>query len=234
MLLVMRYPGGKGHCYQRLISMMPPHRIYIETHLGGGAVLRNKRPAVASFGIERDERVVERWQAMKTADTTIVQGDALDFLRGYAFTGEELVYCDPPYPKETRAKARLYRYEYTHDDHVRLLACLRRLPCMVIVSSYDNKLYVETLHDWRVVRFPGASHCGPRIETAWLNFPQPAVLHDFSHAGEDFRDRERVRRRRAGLSHRIDALQPVERNALFRELASRYRSDLRAAADLEP
>ncbi|ODS31873.1 MAG: D12 class N6 adenine-specific DNA methyltransferase, partial [Candidatus Scalindua rubra] len=24
---------------------MPPHEVYIETHLGGGAVMRNKRPS---------------------------------------------------------------------------------------------------------------------------------------------------------------------------------------------
>lgn len=53
---------------------------------------------------------------------------------------------DPPYPIETRAKARLYRYDYAHDDHVRLLACLRGLPCMVIVSSYDIDGFLEGLN----------------------------------------------------------------------------------------
>jgi hypothetical protein len=57
----MRYPGGKGRCYQHLISLMPPHRTYIETHLGGGAVLRHKRPAETNIGLEKDEAVVERW-----------------------------------------------------------------------------------------------------------------------------------------------------------------------------
>ena len=31
----MNYPGGKGGVYQRLINLMPPHEVYIETHLGG-------------------------------------------------------------------------------------------------------------------------------------------------------------------------------------------------------
>lgn len=227
----MAYPGGKGRCYQRLISMMPPHRIYIETHLGGGAVLRHKRPAEASFGIEADDRVVERWRRMTPPGTTIVQGDALDFLAGYAFAGDELVYCDPPYPKETRAKARLYRHDYGRDDHVRLLDRLRRLPCMVIVSSYDNDLYADTLRDWRVVRFPGDSHTGPRTETAWLNFPEPASLHDYGHCGNGFRERERLRRRRSGLSRRIEGLSPLERNALLRDLAHRFGPELRAVMD---
>ena len=36
---VMRYDGGKGACYRQLINLMPPHRRYVETHLGGGAVI---------------------------------------------------------------------------------------------------------------------------------------------------------------------------------------------------
>ncbi|MBS0352463.1 MAG: DNA adenine methylase, partial [Proteobacteria bacterium] len=48
----MSYPGGKGKCYQRLINLMPPHETYIETHLGSGAVLRNKRPAKTTIGID--------------------------------------------------------------------------------------------------------------------------------------------------------------------------------------
>jgi site-specific DNA-adenine methylase len=62
----MRYPGGKGRCYQHLISLMPPHRTYIETHLGGGAVLRHKRPAETNIGLEKDEAVVERWGVLST------------------------------------------------------------------------------------------------------------------------------------------------------------------------
>ena len=37
--------GGKGGVYQRLINLIPPHDVYIENHLGGGAVIRKKYPA---------------------------------------------------------------------------------------------------------------------------------------------------------------------------------------------
>jgi site-specific DNA-adenine methylase len=39
----IKFLGGKGKCYQRLINLMPPHQTYIESHLGGGAVMRNKK-----------------------------------------------------------------------------------------------------------------------------------------------------------------------------------------------
>jgi len=54
----MNYPGGKGGVYHKLINLMPPHEIYIETHLGGGAIMRNKYPAKRNIGIEIDSQVI--------------------------------------------------------------------------------------------------------------------------------------------------------------------------------
>ena len=34
MVGVMGYPGGKGRMWQNITALMPPHSVYIETHLG--------------------------------------------------------------------------------------------------------------------------------------------------------------------------------------------------------
>ncbi len=44
-IVPMSYPGGKGHAFTHVINQMPPHQVYIETHLGGASVLANKKPA---------------------------------------------------------------------------------------------------------------------------------------------------------------------------------------------
>jgi DNA adenine methylase len=57
----MRYPGGKNGSgvYQRLISMMPPHDVYIELFLGSGSVMRRKKPADRmSYAYELDPRTI--------------------------------------------------------------------------------------------------------------------------------------------------------------------------------
>ena len=50
------YFGSKAALglYQNIIAMMPPHDTYIETHLGGGAVMRNKPPARNNIAIDID------------------------------------------------------------------------------------------------------------------------------------------------------------------------------------
>lgn len=225
----MRYPGGKGRCFQHLISLMPPHRVYIETHLGGGAVLRHKRPSQVSIGVDRDPAAIEAWDREAFPDVELHVADAVAFLQRYPFVGDELVYCDPPYLTETRRKAKLYRYEYSQEQHEALISALRRLPCAVILSGYPSDLYDTLLSDWETVTFPGDSHVGPRLEAAWFNFEPPNRLHDYGHVGATFRERERIRRRRGGLMRRIAGLAPVERNALFANLAEDYGDALATA-----
>jgi DNA adenine methylase len=56
MLTRLSYPGGKNGAgtYQKLINLMPPHEVYIEPFLGGGAIMRLKRAARLSVGVDLD------------------------------------------------------------------------------------------------------------------------------------------------------------------------------------
>ncbi len=93
-----RYSGGKGQygVYQRIINLMPPHEIYIETHLGGGAIMRNKLPAGRNIGIEIDPKVIELWREDNSFDGELIHDDAVNYLKGYPFTGKELIYQQFP------------------------------------------------------------------------------------------------------------------------------------------
>jgi site-specific DNA-adenine methylase len=221
------YPGGKAGdgVYQKIINLMPPHRIYIEPFLGGGAIMRLKRPAACSIGIDADGDVFESWRCVITPQNlTILHGDAfawledqMSYLMDHHFTPDTLIYCDPPYLLSTRRQHRLiYRYELSDADHVRLLSILRGLPCMVMISGYWSELYSKTLHDWRSVSFQARTRGGSTaIEWVWMNFPEPMELHDYSFLGDDFRQRERIKRKTARWRRRLSEMPVLERHAMM-------------------
>lgn len=217
-LSCMRYNGGKAQAglYQKLINLIPPHETYIETHLGGGAVMRFKRSARRSIGIEIDPEVVACWQATKPK-FELLKGDALEFLQTYAFEGSEFVYSDPPYVRSSRQSTRdIYRFEYTDDDHRRLLACLRALPCKVMISGYWSPLYVETLSDWQSFSFESRNRRNDvATEWVWMNYLNPVALHDYRYLGKDYRERERIKRKKERWVAKLQAMPPLEQQALL-------------------
>ena len=78
----------------------------------------------------------------------LVHQDAHEYLSNFSYTGNELIYCDPPYLLSTRSSNRRYRHDYTDNDHIKLLDILSSLPCKIILSGYPSELYDEMLCSW--------------------------------------------------------------------------------------
>lgn len=218
----MRFPGGKFRCYQKLVNLMPPHRVYIETHLGGGAVLRHKAPAEVSIGVDCDPAVIGAFVGHFDSRFKFINTRAEDFLTSYQFAGDEFVYSDPPYwPASRRSRRSPYRHDYSEEQHVGLLQALRRLPCAVMISGYGNTTYDELLSGWGKYVFTGTSHTGQREETVWLNF-EPALLHDTSFLGETFRDRQAIKRKRARWVSRFRSESVGVQQAILADLSGAF------------
>jgi site-specific DNA-adenine methylase len=217
----MYYPGGKGGVFQKLINLMPPHEIYIETHLGGGAIMRHKRRAKRNIGIEIDPNVIELWTKNNRIDFELIHDDAIHYLKGYRFTSKELIYCDPPYLRETRKKrSRLYKYEYTWDQHRELLEVIKSLPCMVMISGYESRLYTEFLKGWYTRFYTVGCQQGTAIEWIWMNYSPPIELHDYRYLGDNFRERERIKKKSKRWVRRLQSMPVLERQALLAAIHS--------------
>ncbi len=219
----MNYPGGKGTCFRNIINERPPHRVYIEPFLGGGNVLVNKRAADVSIGIDIDAAAIENFlHAHSDMGVETHCMDALTYLGDYSPSGGDcLIYCDPPYPLGTRTKKKIYRHEFTDAQHEELLAILVILPCKIMVSSYANPLYrdfLEHTHLWRCVCFPGATRSGGRTESLWCNFDKVDHRHDARYLGANFRDRERIKRKRDRWRRRFEAMGAGERQVVMEAL----------------
>ena len=216
----MRYPGGKEKCFQHIINVLPPHSVYIEPFLGAGAVLRHKRPAQITIAVDRDPQVIQHWLSERPSLARYVEADALDYLATQDFRGDEVVYCDPPYLPSTRRRDKVYPYDLTEKDHIRLLSILASLPCRILISGYDSRLYREHLQGWTIKTYFAKAHDRRREEKLWFNFPEPDQLHDGRFWGANFRQREVVKRRLQRLKRRIANLDPRERHELLLSFSS--------------
>lgn len=208
------YFGSKatsGLC-QAIMAMMPPHETYIETHLGGGAIMKRKAAALHNIGIDLNERALARFACDYQVE--LIHGCAHAFLAAYPFRGRELIYCDPPYLRSTRSSARRYRFDYSEQDHRALLELLKGLPCQVMVSGYPAALYDELLGAWRSVELQVMNQAGVRTEKLWFNFTVDRV-HWASYAGRNFTHRQTVKRKAASWGRRYQAMPRAERLAVL-------------------
>jgi len=236
----MTYPGGKGHVYQKIINQIPPHRAYIEPFVGGGAVLLNKRPAIVNIAIDADAEAIRRLSIWAAAIATngddsgiiarnndgaswqFIVGDALTWLDQYPFCGDEFIYADPPYLLHTRRQARqIYRYELCEPaDHRRLLDILAGLPCKIMISGYWSEMYARRLAGWRSISFEAQTRSGSTAtEYLWMNYPEPTALHDYRYLGDNYRERERIKRKKLRWLSRLQKMDHLERLAISAAIA---------------
>jgi len=210
----MGYFGSKatsGLC-QAIIAMMPPHDTYIESHLGGGAIMKRKPPARRNIGIDLDPETIAQFECSYPVE--LINACAHGFLSAYDYQGSELVYSDPPYLLRTRTSGRRYRFDYEEQDHVQLLELLRTLPCRVMLSGYPSALYDELLDGWRSIELQVMNQGGVRTEKLWFNFTVDRV-HWAGYAGRNFTHRQQIKRKAANWARRYEALPRAQRLAVL-------------------
>lgn len=157
------YYGGKIRLAEWIVSLFPPHRVYLEPFMATTTVDKIRRFAAAA---ERLRRV--------SVDNT----DARRFLQRYD-APDAVVYTDPPYLAATRARARDYAHEFSADaDHVDLAEVLHGLDATVFLSGYASELYEDLYADWyrteRLIHCVAANHgtgSRHRLEVLWSNRP---------------------------------------------------------------
>jgi len=228
----MNYPGGKNGAgtYQRIICQMPPHTTYIEPFLGSGAIMRLKKTAISSIGIDADSHVLAdaRTWASHIPGLELVHADAIRWLASHTLTPDTFVYLDPPYLLKTRRGQRsIYRYELSDDDHARLLCTIAKLDCMIALSGYWSEMYADALKDWRSISFSVHTRGGSQArEWLWMNYPQPTELHDYRYLGDGYRERERIKRKKQRWTRRLQAMPALERYAMFASIEELRTRDL--------
>ena len=113
--------------------------------------------------------------------TVIENSDAFTIISRFDEPGT-LFYLDPPYMHATRSslaghskKVHGYAHEMDDNSHLALLAALRQIKGMAVLSGYPTVTYDLALKGWerRECRTHAADSTTPRTEVAWLN---PAAI----------------------------------------------------------
>jgi len=215
------YPGSKGASgvAERIVSILAAHDVFISAYLGHCAVLRKKRPAKLDLGIDADPLVIDRWRRQGSSSVTLLQEDCLAWLRSHAAQFDErvLIYFDPPYLLESRtAGQRLYGREmFTVNQHRQFLQLATNLRCRVLVSHYEHPLYMKKLRGWHVERIVSSTRRGPRMELVFANYdPTTVALHDVRFLGNNYRERELIKKLKGRWAKRFAAMSPNRRQAV--------------------
>lgn len=216
----MSYLGSKAQAgvYQRIISNMPPHSMYVEPFFGSGQIFWRKRPAVRNVIIDADAGAIDEAMRILTskpalgASTSVFERDALELLPKLAPPADAVVYCDPPYLHSTRTSRHRYKHELTDDQHTQLLTLLQALPCRVLLSGYPSQLYSDLLKGWRCESYRTRTRGRTLTECLWCNFPAPVELHDWTHLGQNHRERLTLRRFAARFNAKLDRMPELKRN----------------------
>lgn len=236
----MSYPGTKGQSGtpQLIIGQMPPHDVYVETFAGRGTICGKKLPASSNVLIDVDAGAVAwlRNAAANakfgvTAGVEILQANGITALRAMRCfeSPRTLAYVDPPYMLSTRKGRRYYNHELTDEDHATLLATLRAVTCMVMVSHPPHPLYVHQLQNWRCISYRERNRRHTMEQCLWCNFPEPTVLHDWRFAGMGYRERLTLKRLALRWKRRLDAMPARKRGFVLNHLA--LTSDPTLSAD---
>lgn len=223
------YNGGKNNAgvYQSIINCFPIHDIYLELFVGSGAIYHYKAPADISILMDMVQLCDLPLKDRIRPGDLFINNDALIFLDiagsilNYLVTAGNkiLIYLDPPYLLYTRScQKKMYNFEMSVNDHISLLSHIIKLKCMVAISSYDNKLYNDYLHDWFKVPYKVITRSGIKSEILYLNYEIPYLLHDYSYIGGNFKEREKFKLIHDNMLSKINRLPAALKNKIVNSI----------------
>jgi len=95
-------------------------------------------------------------------------------------------YLDPSYPPETRVDKKVYEFELSREEHIKLRDYIRNSPAKILLSTYPSEIYEELANEgwhkleikvskWsRVLRKDHSGNTKSRaIEVLWMNYELP-------------------------------------------------------------
>ena len=226
------YMGGKAASgtYQRIINHIRPHDTLAIPFAGNCAVTRAIQWPGRVLINDLDTAVLDAWRGAALGQKLETFNlPAIDFIRNIIQSpriGRIVIYCDPPYPLETRTSTNRYNFEMTAAQQLEFLEAVRWLRVDCLVSTYPNDLYAAQLSHWNRTEFQSMTRGGPRTEWLFYNYPTPTVLHDDIFSGENYRQREQTKRKAARWVARYKKMPANEQQRVLGQILQHTSSEL--------
>ncbi len=120
--------------------------------------------------------------AARLKDAQIESMDAVDLIEQHN-DSDTLIYCDPPYVSSSLVDKH-YQYDFSIDDHCRLLRAIKKHSGPVMISGYYSELYAKELSDWSQITQKTkvgitTEKKSDRTEIVWCNFEPTGQLSLF-------------------------------------------------------
>ncbi len=230
MSAVKNYPGSKGAngSWQQIISQIPKCDTFIEAMCGSAIIsekIKNKPGCIVINDI--DSRIIKKHIDAGMKEAYVIESlDYVDLIAAYDYSynpAKTVFYFDPPYLMQTRShKKNIYRYDWTDKDHCLFLSRVLIVKSNCMISHYPCPLYDETLKDWRKINYQSMTRAGVRTEALYMNYPLPVLLQDYKNVGENFTDRQRIKRKVTRLIDRLNREKDIERSAILTSIIEHF------------
>lgn len=223
------YFGGKGSegTYQTIINQISPCEVFYSCFLGHCRVSQHLQRPPRVYGFDLDETVIRRWQQVGWMKAE--RQDAIAFLRNFSENPTEraCLFCDPPYPWETRKSPSRYKHELSPYQHDELLRALLRIDThsshvQILLCTLPNKKYEDALSTWKRISYQNMTRGGVVEEHLYVNRPTTGALQDYRYVGADFTERQRIKRKVNRWVKGLQRLPATERNAILSEIKRQY------------
>ena len=217
----------------RIISLLPPHGVFVEPFAGTSPLSAVKLPARRTIVIDCNPVVVAELEGLTSDWAEVTLGDGVVFMetlgddggaveceKAEPLTARILVVCRPP---AIRVRTHLAKAKpfWSEAEHRRFLRVANRLKCFTAVVARSSPLYETELAGWTRVRLTRI--CSEsRGYVSWLNFARPTVLHDYRFIGGNKSGCRAVRRQQERLINKLHQMRPVHRNAMLQRIAAEF------------
>lgn len=230
------YPGNKNvpGLIQKIVNEIPACSTVMELFAGSAGLTRflinSNLSKTHIILLEKDRELLDKTfndivitNEFKNGSCDIgrVYADAFKFLKvmeSDQYPDRTFVFCDPPYMLHTRANKKLYKHEFTDQDHVRFLDLVLKLKCNVMIIHPICELYESKLASFRKVQIKVRYRQKTATECLYMNYPPPEKKLILETTGKDCWDRQRIKRKGDRTVKKLLSLPTDEKNYILNRI----------------